>query len=118
VRDFRQLQVWQRSHAFTLAVYEASRSFSREEVYGLTSQLRRAAGSIPANIAGGCGRDTRRELARFLHIAQASASETAYYLMLAHDLGYLPDPHFANLSGEIDQVQRMLRTYTEKVAGD
>jgi four helix bundle protein len=118
VRDFRRLQVWQRSHAFVLAVYEASRTFPREEVYGLTGQLRRAAASIPANIAEGCGRDTRRELTRFLHIAQGSASEVSYYLLLAHDLGYLPKPSFADLTGEIDQVQRMLRSYTEKVAGD
>lgn len=117
MRDFRRLQVWQRSHALTLAIYEASRGFPRAEVYGLTGQLRRAVASIPANIAEGCGRDTRRELARFLHIAQGSASEAAYYLLLAHDLGYLPEPRFADLSREIDQVQRMLRAYTEKVAG-
>lgn len=116
MRDFRRLQIWQRSHALTLAVYGASGSFPREEMYGLTSQLRRSSASIAANIAEGCGRDSRREFARFLHIAMGSASETAYFLVLAHDLGYLSDALYCELASEIDQLQKMLRAYTHKVA--
>lgn len=98
-----------------MAVYCASSGFPREELYGLTSQLRRSSASIPANIAEGCGRDTKREFVRFLHIAMGSASETAYFLVLAHDLGYLPDAGYCELADEIDQLQKMLRVYTEKI---
>src|SRR5690606_39048836 len=110
------LQIWQRSHALTLAVYGASGNFPRDELYGLTSQLRRSSASIAANIAEGCGRNTRREFARFLHIAMGSTSETADFLVLAHDLGYLSVVLYCELAGEIDQIQKMLRVYTGKIA--
>ena len=74
MRDFRDLQVWQKAHRLTLDVYRATRSFPTEERYGLTAQLRRSAASIPTNIAEGCGRDGERELARFISIAAGSAS--------------------------------------------
>jgi four helix bundle protein len=89
VGDFRKLQVWHRAHKLTLDVYRATSAFPKEELYGLTNQLRRASASIGANIAEGCGRNTDAELARYLGIAVGSANELDYHLLLARDLGYL-----------------------------
>ena len=89
MKDFRKLEVWEKAHALTLSVYHAADPFPREELYGLTSQIRRAAVSIPTNIAEGCGRGSEAELARFLQIAMGSASEVEYELLLARDLGFL-----------------------------
>lgn len=89
MRDFRQLQVWDKAHQLTLLIYEATLKFPREELYGLTSQIRRAAVAIPANIAEGCGKDTELELARYMQISMGSASELEYHLLLARDLRYL-----------------------------
>jgi four helix bundle protein len=86
----------------------ATREFPRQEEYGLTSQMRRAASSIPANIAEGCGRGGNAELARFLQIALGSASELEYHLILAHDLGYLEKESFERLTAETTEVKRML----------
>jgi len=79
LKDFRKLKVWEKSHDLTLAVYKATAAFPRKELYGLTSQIRRACASIPANIAEGCGRGGDPELARFLQIAMGSASELEYH---------------------------------------
>ena len=84
MKDFRNLKVWEKSHQLALAVYKATSTFPRHELYGLTS--------IPANIAQGCGRSGDAELARFLQIAMGSASELEYHLLLARDLGFLPAP--------------------------
>ena len=92
MKDFRNLKVWEKSHQLALAVYKATSTFPRHELYGLTSQIRRACASIPANIAEGCGRSGDAELARFLQIAMGSASELEYHLLLARDLGFLPAP--------------------------
>jgi len=86
VKDFRELQVWRKAHELTLAVYQITASFPREELYGLTAQLRRAGSSIAANLAEGCGRNGDAELARFCSIAMGSASELEYHLLLARDL--------------------------------
>jgi len=89
LKDFKELKVWHKTYDLALAVYEASRSFPREEMYGLTSQLRRAAVSVGANIAEGCGRRSDGELVRFLQIARGSASEIEHHLLLARDLKFL-----------------------------
>jgi len=108
VRDFRQLQVWEKAHHLTLSVYRATESFPAAELYGLTSQLRRSALSIPSNIAEGCGRPTRPEFVRFLHIAAAPASEAEYQLLLARDLGYVaPDP-YEFLAAAVREIKMML----------
>lgn len=83
--DFKKLAVWEKAHRLTLAVYRASGSFPKDELYGLMSQIRRAAASIPTNIAEGSGRGGDRELVRFLHIALGSANELEYQLLLAKD---------------------------------
>jgi four helix bundle protein len=94
MRDFRKLQVWEKAHQMTLAVYKVTARFPRAEVYGLVSQMRRAAVSIPANIAEGCGREGGAELGRYLKIAMGSASELEYELLLAHELGFIgPEGH-------------------------
>jgi four helix bundle protein len=107
--------VWQKSHEVTLAVYKATSSFPTHELYGLTSQLRRASASIPANIAEGCGRASQAELAHFMTIAMGSATELAYHLILARDLGYLHAEDYVRLGEAVDQVQRMLRAYITKL---
>jgi four helix bundle protein len=94
MKDFEQLRVWNESHRLTLILYRETRAFPREEVYGRTSQIRRAAVSIPANVAEGCGRRSDGEFTRFLQIARGSASELEYQLLLSHDLGFLTDERF------------------------
>jgi four helix bundle protein len=108
MRDFRKLDVWSKTHALALAVYAATGSFPREEAFGLTSQVRRSAASIPANIAEGCGRNGDREFVRFLDIAIGPASELAYQLLLAHDLGYIPPETFTSLDADLTRVMKML----------
>jgi len=108
MKDFRQLKVWEKSHQLALAVYRATRVFPKEELYGLTSQIRRASMSIPTNIAEGCGRNTDAEFARFLQIAMGSASETEYQLILARDLEFLPKEVYEKLHNDTEEVKRMV----------
>ena len=108
MRDFRELKVWEKAHQLTLLVYTATSTFPGEERYGLTSQVRRAASSIPANIAEGCGTSTRPDYARFLQIAMRSASELDYHLLLAKDLGMLDERDHNSLRLALAEVQRML----------
>jgi four helix bundle protein len=108
MKGFRKLQVWERAHELTLAVYRATRDFPRDELYGLTSQLRRAATSIPAKIAEGCGRNTDADFARFLDIAMGSASEVEYLLLLAADLQLLDRSEHRTLDAGTTEVKRML----------
>jgi four helix bundle protein len=115
VGDYRKLQVWERAHGLTLDVYGVTRGFPREEMFGLTSQLRRASASIPANIAEGCGRNSDGELARFLVIAMGSANELDYHLLLAHDLGYLQSGQHEKLAAEAQAITRMLATLIDRL---
>jgi four helix bundle protein len=117
MRDFRQLQVWQKAHKLTLEVYRATTSFPREETYGLTSQIRRSASSIPTNIAEGCGRISEAELARFMEISMGSASEAEYQLLLAHDLGYFDEPTYQQLNNPVLEVKRMLAPFIKRLKG-
>lgn len=111
MRNFRELKVWQKSHGLVLAVYKATTRFPREELYGLTNQIRRASTSIPANIAEGCGRAGETELARFLQIAMGSASELEYYLLLARDLDFLKALVYEGLDSQVTEVKRMLTSF-------
>lgn len=108
MKDFRQLKVWEKSHQLALAIYKATKEFPKEELYGLTSQIRRASMSIPTNIAEGCGRNTDADFARFLQMAMGSASETEYQLILAHDLQFLPKDSYEKLHNDVEEVKRML----------
>jgi four helix bundle protein len=108
VKDFRDLTVWQKAHQLTLAVYRATAGFPREELYGLTSQLRRSCASIPANLAEGCGRNGDAELARFCSIAMGSASELEYHLLLARDLKLIKPKDHEDLALRTTELKRML----------
>ena len=97
MKNFRELKVWEKAHLLTIDIYRITATFPKEEMYGLTSQIRRASSSIPANIAEGCGRGSDNDFRRFLQIAMGSASELEYHLLLAHDLERIPSP-FTTLS--------------------
>ena len=114
MQDFRNLKVWEKAHTLTLDVYKASKSFPREEMYGLTSQVRRASVSIGANIAEGSCRKGDAEFARFLQMAAGSASEVEYHLLLARDLEFLEVADYERLSDEAVEVKRMLASLHAK----
>jgi four helix bundle protein len=115
MKDFKELKVWVKAHELTMEVYGITRTFPREEIYGLTSQLRRSAASIGANIAEGCGRRSDGELGRFLQIARGSASETEYHLLLAKDLGFLSDVDYSSTAKRVVEVERMLTSLAQAV---
>ncbi len=115
MQSFRELSVWRKAHELTLAVYRVTKDFPGDERYGLTSQVRRAAASIGANIAEGCGRDGGPDFARFLQLAMGSASEVEYHLLLAHDLDLLTDETYENLNTDAIEVKRMLASLIKKV---
>ena len=118
MRDYLHLEIWQRSHNLTLKIYSVTKAFPREEIYGLTSQMRRSAASIPTNIAEGCGRDSLLELKRFLTIAAGSSSELQYQFILSKDLNYINETLFKELFEEISQIRRMIFSYSEKLKAD
>jgi len=115
MKDFRDLKVWEKAHQLTLSIYQSTISFPRDEQYGLTSQIRRAAVSVPANIAEGCGKNGDAELSRYFQIAMGSASELEYELMLAHDLHYLDNNKFNELLVSLVEVRRMLNTFIQRL---
>jgi len=115
VRNFRDIQVWHKAHDLTLKVYKVTKSFPREETYGLTNQMRRASYSIPTNIAERCGRDSNIELGRFFTIAMGSASELEYTLLLSRDLGYVKGKDYEDLNAAVTEIKRMLATYLKKI---
>jgi four helix bundle protein len=115
MEDFKNLKVWRKAQELTLVVYEETRSFPRDEMYGLTSQLRRAAASVGANIAEGCGRRSDAEMKRFLQIARGSACELEYHVLLAKDLHLLQATSFENLNQRILEVQRMLASLVQRL---
>jgi len=108
MQDFTKLTVWKRAHEVALEVYSATKSFPREERWGLTAQLRRSAVSVPSNVAEGSGRRSAADFARFLSIAVGSASELEYQLLVARDLGYLTHDDWRTLSRLTVEVRRML----------
>ena len=114
MRDFHKLDVWQKSHQLALALYQATRTFPKEELYGLTSQMRRAVVSIPANIAEGCGRNGDAEFTRFLHIAFGSASEMEFFLLVSRDLGYLAVDAYTELDDQVVEVKKMLAALIQR----
>ena len=111
-KSFQDLIVWQKAHAFVLNVYGWTEDFPRRELYGLTSQLRRAAVSIPANIAEGFKKRGPKDKLRFLNIAQGSLEETRYYLILAQDLGY---GCRKQLNMDVEQISKLLEAYAVSV---
>jgi len=104
-KTFRDLLVWQKAHRFVLSIYHITKTFPKSEIYGLTSQLRRAAVSIPANIAEGFGKKSIKDKMRFLDISRGSLEECRYYLILVKDIGYY-DPTGA--TNELEETARLL----------
>jgi four helix bundle protein len=118
MKNFRDLKVWEKAHELALAAYEATASFPKQEMFGLVSQIRRCASSIPANIAEGCGRRGNGEFHRFLQIAMGSASELEYHLLLSRDLKFLNEPIYRPLNDRVEEVKRMLTALARKVDGE
>src|SRR5687768_13979380 len=101
MKDFWSLQVWEKSHELTLAIYAVSKNFPKDELFGMTSQIRRATASIPTNIAEGCGRGSDADFSRFLQMAFGSACEVEYHLQLANDLDYIGLETYRKLNEEL-----------------
>lgn len=118
MKDFRKLKVWEKAHQLVLLLYGATRKFPVDEQYGLTSQIRRSAVSIPSNIAEGCCRSGDVEFARFLQIALGSASELEYQLLLSKDLGYIHSDEYPKLMDKITEIKQMLTSLILKLRAD
>lgn len=114
--EFQSLLVWKRAHLLTIDIYRATASFPDGERFGLTSQSRRSAASIPTNIAEGCGRNSDGELRRSCFIALGSANELHYQLILSRDLGFLPEGEFTSLARRVGELRRMLTALTRKLS--
>jgi four helix bundle protein len=108
MQDFRKLKVWKQAHALTLDVYSLTRAFPKEELFGLTRQMRRSSSSIPTNIAEGCGRGGDVDFARFVQMSMGSACELEYQLELSRDLGYLANDRCSKATAQTQEVKRML----------
>jgi four helix bundle protein len=118
MKDFKELHVWGKAHVLTKRIYQSTSTFPREELYGLTSQIRRSGASVPTNIAEGCGRNSDAELARFLDISMGSASELEYLLLLIRDLNLLNSSDYTELTNEVIEVKRMLASFIKKLRAD
>ena len=110
-RDYRKLEVWEAAYANVLEVYRATAPFPADERHGITSQIRRAASSVPTNLAEGCGRESKPDLLRFVRIAQGSNAETEYLVQLAHELGFLKREAAVDLHRRFAKVGKMLNRY-------
>ncbi len=115
VKDFRTLNVWEKAHVVTLAVYRLTEQFPNCELYGITSQMRRASSSIAANIAEGCGRTGNGDFHRFLSTSMGSATELDYFLLLSRDLGFVVDDQYEELHDRVIEVRRMLSSLIRTV---
>ena len=115
MQNFKDLLLWRQAHQLTLEIYKATKDFPKEELFGVTSQIRRAAVSIPCNIAEGCGRYTQKDFANFLQISLGSTNETDYLTLLAKDLDYLNQNQFNTLQENINKVRAMNINLIEKV---
>lgn len=115
MKDYRKLVVWEKAHKLVLFIYNVTQAFPKEERYGLTSQIRRAATSTPTNIAEGCGKSTQKDFAHYLEIAFASLQEVQYLSFLSFELKYLDTLAFTTLENNIDEVKAMLMRLIQKV---
>jgi len=115
MRNFKELTIWQKSYALTLLVYEATSSFPKEEIFGLTSQIRRSSISVAANIAEGCGYESNLQFKRYLAMASGSASELDCHIRLSRDLGFISEPIYEKLQANITELRKMLFAFTKSV---
>lgn len=116
MRDFKKYDIWQLSHELVLNVYKISQSFPREEMFNITSQLRRAATSIPTNISEGCGRSSDKEFSHFLNIALGSASETEYLIVLSTDLELIDKQNSEKLLKDVNQIKSKIFSLRQKIS--
>jgi four helix bundle protein len=115
MRNFRDLSIWLKSHLLTLNIYSSTKTYPKEELFGLVSQMRRSSSSIPTNIAEGCGRNTNPDFKRFLTIAAGSASELEYQLILSKDLKLISDSKFKELENEVTEIRKMIHAFIKNV---
>ncbi|WLD23210.1 four helix bundle protein [Flavobacterium dauae] len=114
--DYKKYIVWQKSHQLVLNTYAFTNNFPKNEQYNLTSQINRAALSIPTNIAEGCGRNGQKEFIKFLNISSGSATELDYLFLLAKDLNFIPEEDYLNLNEELIEIRKMLFALIQKIA--
>lgn len=115
IKSFRDLRIWQAAHELVLEIYRLSRRFPSTEIYGLTSQIRRSAASVPANIAEGFARRSTKELVQFLYTARGSLAETEYHCILADALGYLPPGSLHDLSDKYARLNSGVNVLINKL---
>ena len=115
MKDFRNLKVWEKAHQLTLKIYKITEGFPCEELYGLTSQIRRAGVSIPTNIAEGCVRSSDADFSRFLYISLGSTSELEYLILLSMDLKLVKSEILIELNNEINEIKKMLISMIQKL---
>ena len=115
MRNFRDLSIWLKSHLFTLKIYSTTKKYPKEEAFGLISQMRRSASSIPTNIAEGCGRSSNPDFKRFLTIAFGSSSELEYQLILSKDLEYISESVFKELETDLIEIRKMIHSFVKNV---
>lgn len=118
MQDFKQLKVWEKAHALTLEIYSVTKSFPKDELYALTSQIRRASSSISTNLAEGCGRGSDQDMARFTQMSMGSACEVEYQLILSKDLDYINTSQWNKLTSQVQEVKRMLAALLKKLTAD
>ena len=115
MRNFLNLEIWEKSHLLTLKIYQITKHFPKDEMFGLTSQMRRSSSSIPTNIAEGCGRNSNAQLANFLQIATGSSSELQYQIILSKDLSYITEEVFNELHADVVDIRKMIFGYWDKL---
>jgi four helix bundle protein len=115
MQNYQDLKVWQKSHQFVLSVYQLTNDFPKNEIFGLTSQMRRATVSISANLAEGCGKNSTLDIANYFQISLGSLHETEYYLLLSKDLHYISIEIFEKRNSEIREIKAMLISLIKKV---
>ena len=115
MQNYKDLRVWEKAHEFTLEIYLTTKTFPKEEIYGLTNQIRRCSSSIPANIAEGCGKNYSLELAHYLNISLGSSNEAEYFLILSRDLNYFTVAVFEILFLKINEIKAMLINLINKI---
>lgn len=118
MKNFRDLKVWGKAHQLVLEVYRMTKDFPKHELYGVTSQLRRACASIPTNLAEGCGRKTDADFSRFVEYSFSSACEVEYLLLLSKDLGYLESSSGSQITDDLIEIKRMLSSLLQKLMAD
>ncbi len=115
MQDFRKIKVWGKSHELTLLIYKLTKKFPKEELFGLTSQLRRSIASIPTNIAEGCVKKTQKDFSKFLYIALGSSSESEYLILLSFELHYFTEFEYKKVLLDIQEIKKMLTALIFKI---